>query len=28
LAENFGNISFHYKPYDWGLNSSDLGLAK
>jgi len=28
LAENVGNISFHYKPYDWGLNSSDLGLAK
>ncbi len=28
LAENVGNISFHYKPYDWGLNSSELGLAK
>ncbi len=28
LAENVGNISFHYKPYDWGLNSTDLGLTK
>ena len=28
LAENVRNISFHYKPYDWGLNSTDLGLTK
>jgi hypothetical protein len=28
LAENVGNISFHYKPYDWGLNSSGFGLTK
>jgi hypothetical protein len=28
LADNVGNFSFHYKPYDWGLNSSELGLTK
>lgn len=28
LAENnLGEISFKYKSYDWGLNSSDLGLT-
>jgi hypothetical protein len=27
LAEHRNQASFHYKPYDWGLNSTKLGLA-
>lgn len=28
VANNVRDISFKYKPYDWGLNSSELGLAE
>lgn len=28
LVEKRGNISFGFKNYDWGLNSTELGLAK